>query len=70
MTPIEKAQELITKFNKAGISSFKEAEIHSSKQCAIILCNEFIQWEISPQFAKSDKMKYWEEVKNEILKIN
>lgn len=62
MNPKEKAQDLITKFRKAGCSSFPEAETNSAISSAIICCDELInQSEI-----ESDQ-QYWRSVKEVLV---
>jgi hypothetical protein len=80
MTPKEKAEELIKKFNPfvychlgSGILTNTEsysAIIHSAKKCALITVDEIsnaIDWH---EFEVPNKeIVYWQEVKQEIEKL-
>lgn len=72
LTPKEKAKELVEKF-----SDLEEGEMYigKAKQCALIAVDEILEatphspslpLELMPHFSA---MKYWKEVKEELLKI-
>lgn len=66
MTPKEKAEELVDKFNlKSGLMSIER------KQCALILCDEILS--INYPFSSVENFychaNYWNEVKQEIEKL-
>lgn len=54
-----KASELISKFVKLGFT------LDISKQCALIAVDEILKL----FYRLTDEYKYWEEVKQEILKL-
>jgi len=80
MTPKEKAQELVDKFEEHSTCSFNEkseltTEYHS-KQCALIAVDEILN--VLPQqeyledrgkYSENRERIYWKEVKQEIEKI-
>ena len=68
MTPKEKAQELIDKFEKETEhqdSHWDTFEV--SKQCAIICVDEIIEY--LPRKKTNTHLWYWKEVKQEIKKL-
>jgi len=77
MTPKEKAEELINKFNKVEIyisieptdieCELKHTQGNTAKQCALITVDEIL----SIKIVRKDELidEYWEEVKKEIEKL-
>lgn len=71
LTPKQKAEELVKKYipHIAGADRYNSTlgiyDKHISKQCALIAVDEIIKTylEIDP------KLTYWQEVKQELLKI-
>jgi hypothetical protein len=69
MTAKEKAKELVNKYWITDFDIYEE----ESKQCALILVDEIL-WEII-KYADNSKeyvtenVKFWQEVKEEILKL-
>jgi len=75
MTPKEKAQELVDKYDilQAIIEGFS---FYDSKQCALIAVEEIIgQWEIIDVYLANgngqlnQNLEYWQKVKQEIEKL-
>jgi hypothetical protein len=77
MTPKQKAQELINKFINPtikwnpinGVGYFND--INAAKECAMIAVDMVI-WNIEPSVSMdviSARIKYWQEVKQEIEKL-
>jgi hypothetical protein len=79
MTPKEKAEELIKKFNPfvychlgSGILTNTEsysAIIHSAKQCALIAVDEMLDELSNEDLYKKSNYIFWQEVKIEINKL-
>ena len=80
MTPKEKAEELIKRFNKVEIfiniepsnieTDLKNVDCDASKQCALIAVDEIINSiVIFDLTAAENQFTYWEEVKQEIEKL-
>jgi 2,3-bisphosphoglycerate-independent phosphoglycerate mutase len=70
MTPQEKAKELYSKFLRY-VPAEEEFEHEYAKQCALIAVDEIIA-NIEPSVSMdviSARIKYWEEVKQEIEKL-
>ena len=63
MTPKEKAKEIVEKYRKIFRYSNPKLMNYETKQCALIAVDEILKTGI---IATKD---YWEEVKNEILKL-
>jgi hypothetical protein len=65
MTPKEKAEELIYKFNTI------DAFLIDAKQCALIVVDEVLNTIYSIPFgnALDNELEYWEEVKKEICDL-
>ena len=66
MTAKEKAQELINKFDNAGVESCCYTSEIMQKKCALIAVDEImiaIDWDNIPPENKDD---WWDEVKQEI----
>ena len=72
MTPKEKAQELIDKMYDVDKSS-GSILFYEAKQCALIavdeILNEFDHSALNDEDYEAYKMKYWQEVKQEIEKL-
>jgi hypothetical protein len=77
MTPKEEAQELINKFINPtikwnpinGVGYYND--INAAKECAMIAVDMVI-WNIEPSVSMdviSERIKYWQEVKEEIEKL-
>jgi hypothetical protein len=69
MTPKEKAKELINNYNFLNYKT--DLSIHEKKQCALIavdlrLDGDFIFTSIEYGV---DSLEYWQEIKQEILKL-
>jgi hypothetical protein len=58
MTPKEKAKELVLQFSDIGLIVSSEA-----KQCALIAVDEI------SNIVLFDDLRYWDEVKQEIIKL-
>jgi len=65
MTPKEKAQELVDKFNYES----KHYLMLDAKQCALIAVNEVIEALHEHHWQNRLIIDYWEEVKHELEKI-
>ena len=69
MTAKEKAQELIEKYQFVEIANY--TSMFEVKECALILVNEIIDiayWEYMESMGEQEE-KYWEQVKQEIIKF-
>ena len=69
MTPKEKAKELIEKYQFVEIANY--TSMFEVKECALILVNEIIDiayWEYMESMGEQEE-KYWEQVKQEIIKF-
>lgn len=72
MTPKEKAQELVSKFDKYvdftndDFNTCQVAILKNCKQCALIAVDEIIN--VSVSYAGKD-YEFWQEVKQEIEKL-
>jgi hypothetical protein len=71
MTPKEKAEELLNKFNNPDRTNYPY--VHNAQQCALIAVHEILYnvnviwgWD-APE--KYNFRKYWQEVKQEIEKL-
>ena len=60
MTPKEKAEELLNKFNNPDRTNYPY--VHNAQQCAFIAVDEILQQILWDKGA----VKYWNEVKQEI----
>ena len=60
MTPKEKAEELLNKFNNPDRTNYPY--VHNAQQCALIAVDEILQQILWDKGA----VKYWNEVKQEI----
>jgi hypothetical protein len=67
MTPKEKAEELINKFQKHT----HECDRIEAKQCALIAVDEIINWHLEFLFISKESVghQYWLDVKQEIEKL-
>ena len=63
MTPKEKAEELLNKFNNPDTTHYPY--VHNAQQCALIAVDEILQQILWDKAA----VKYWKEVKQEIDKL-
>ena len=72
MTPKEKAEELISKFEKIedSLSPYGNSLLFDKEaiQCALITVNEIIEYSTN-KCCEFQNVKYWKEVKNEINKL-
>ena len=69
MTAKEKAKELIEKYQFVEIANY--TSMFEVKECALILVNEIIDiayWEYMESMGEQEE-KYWEQVKQEIIKF-
>ena len=66
MTPKEKAEELVDKFNKPDTTHYPY--VHNAQQCALIAVDEILDMvKHTPiEFIETD---YWQEVKQEIERL-
>ena len=66
LTPKEKAEELVEKF-----SDLEDGEmyIEKAKQCALITVNEIIKIKLLWFQKDTKELDYWQEVKEELLKL-
>ena len=76
MEPEEKAKELVNKFrpysySSDGLNSMeREYQIEdNSKQCALIAVDEIIDTHQCDGGIDYDEMRYWEQVKHEIINL-
>jgi hypothetical protein len=67
MTPKEKAHELFDKYNELLSFHILNGHFDVSKQCALIAVDEIINYLEVDGF--STQINYWQEVKEEILKL-
>jgi hypothetical protein len=70
--PKEKAKDLVDKYVKLVPSHFGGMDIELAKQCAIINCEELINEHTfkNPIGWNIKRLKYWQEVKQELLNLN
>ena len=81
MTPQEKAQELVDRFDEyvhgyvggsvLSNTQYPDVKLERAKECALIAVDEVIA-NIEPSVSMdviTARIKYWEEVKNEIEKL-
>ena len=69
MTPKEKAEELILRFDNLDNEEHTYHYVHNSKECALIAVSEIkrcIDWHIYPL---DKEWRYWGEVKQELEKL-
>jgi hypothetical protein len=72
MTPEEKVEELINKyilFTEKYADGWIESDLHAAKQCAIIAVDEILKV-VSIYNDTQAEVTYWQEVKQEIEKLN
>ena len=76
MLPKEKAEELVNKFMETKslkLSDYSRIEFPTAKQCALICCDEILSdmflTNYDPDDATHPHVKYWYEVKEELLKM-
>jgi hypothetical protein len=77
MTPKEKAEELVNRYmnlNKVKLSDYSVIYTPTAKQCALIAVDEIIKLDVFDcnegwSDEDGDTREYWEEVKEEILKL-
>ena len=74
MTPKEKAEELLNKFNNPDRTNYPY--VHNAQQCALIAVDELVyQWILIDTYLGDGQgllhpnLKYWQEVKQEIEKL-
>jgi len=74
MEPIDKAKELMNRFNNEHNSELKYYIIHQSleesKRCCLILVDELIKSWDKDLYENCGASEYWQEVKKEIIKMN
>jgi hypothetical protein len=63
----EKAKELINKYNFLNYKT--DLSIHEKKQCALIAVDEILKALESDWSFMEIRQEYWQEVKQEILKL-
>lgn len=64
MTPKEKAEELVNRFNKAALM-----DNYDAKQCALIAVDEILKDREVVDGMRVINDPYWSEVKQELLKL-
>jgi hypothetical protein len=69
MTPQEKAEELVLKYLRVDNNTREWFNTYIAKQCALIAVDELIIEENRYNNNSFYPSKYWQEVKNEIIKI-
>lgn len=69
MTPKEKAEELVLKYLRVDNNTQEWFNTYIAKQCALIAVDELIIEENRYNNNSFYPSKYWQEVKNEIIKI-
>jgi lysyl-tRNA synthetase class I len=77
MTPQEKAEELVTRFQQSGYETgYNDVrDVHAAIRCSLIAVDEVQQLIKDLSSCKNrfiyiiDEMNYWEEVKQEIEKL-
>jgi hypothetical protein len=69
MTPQEKAEELVLKYLRVDNNTQELFNTYIAKQCALIAVDELIIEENRYNINSFYPSKYWQEVKNEIIKI-
>lgn len=69
MTPQEKAQELIKKYDCGGLETFAGHSVKKiAKQCALIAVDEILSKRLVAHLPWQE-VEYWEQVKTEIEKL-
>lgn len=70
MTPKEKAEELVLRYLRIDNNTNEWFNLHIAKQCALITVDEILEelLECGEVWMKS-RIKYWQEVKQEIEKL-
>ena len=71
MTPIEKAKELVSKFNfeHTGETYVLHQTVDESKRCALIAVDEIIEALSFHSWQNRNQIEYYEEIKHEIQKL-
>jgi hypothetical protein len=71
LSPKDKAKELFDKYYRYEYSTHVGEVWYSSKQCALICCNEILEGLAIGSFATTslDVYEYWQQVKAEIEKL-
>jgi hypothetical protein len=66
MTPKEKAQELVDRFNQPDKTNYPY--VHNAQQCALIAVDEILKAVNNPDetYLMKHSVNYWTEVKQEI----
>ena len=69
MTPKEKAEELLNKFNNPDRTNYPY--VHNAQQCALIAVDEILKAVNNPDetYLMKHSVNFWKEVKQEIEKL-
>ena len=70
LTPKEKAEELVLRYLRINNNTKEWFNLHIAKQCALIAVDKILfVLEFNLDFKMEKSIKYWQEVKNEILNL-
>jgi uncharacterized protein YPO0396 len=70
MTPQKKAEELVLKFMNLQEPNYNWFHKELGKKCALIAVDEILNIDnIKPYILHKDIINYWQEVKEEIIKL-
>ena len=69
-SPKEKAEELVLRYLRIDNNTKEWFNSHIAKQCALIVVDEILYiLEFSLDFRMDKSIKYWQQVKEELLKL-
>jgi hypothetical protein len=69
-SPEEKAKELVLKYLRINNNTKEWFNLHIAKQCALIAVDEILYiLEFSLDFRMDKSIKYWQQVKEELLNL-
>jgi hypothetical protein len=70
LTPKEKAEELVLRYLRINNNTKEWFNLYIAKQCALIAVDEILFiLEFNLDFKMEKSIKYWQEVKDEILNL-
>jgi hypothetical protein len=70
LTPKEKAEELVLRYLRINNNTKEWFNLYIAKQCALIAVDEILfVLEFNLDFKMEKSIKYWQEVKDEILNL-
>jgi hypothetical protein len=70
LTPKEKADELVLRYLRINNNTKEWFNLYIAKQCALIAVDEILfVLEFNLDFKMEKSIKYWQEVKEEILNL-